>query len=252
MIHIQATLSLLAILTLSVGCIRPNPTPSSTAALETAEPNPSDPIQTVSNEEEVDAGDAEVTKVRFTTTEGEFIVEVHPEWAPRGAKHWLKLIKLGYYNDVRFFRVVPGFMAQVGISGDPNMSEKWADASIPDDKVVASNKRGYISFAQTGRPNSRSTQWFINFGDNSFLDTSGQGFPPIGKVIEGMSVVDSINSEFGERPDQGRIESEGNEYLDEAFDGLTKIIKAEIIDDAAPEEPADAGDKPRSTERPEG
>lgn len=211
----------------AVGCVRPIPQPSN-ASLETAEPSHSAPTDTFDVAADGEVG--EVTKVKVTTDAGEFIIEVHPEWAPIGAPHWLKLVKEGYYDDTRFFRVVPGFMAQTGISGDPEMNKKWGEATVKDDRVKASNKRGYVTFAQTGMPHSRSTQWFINFGDNSFLDTSGQGFMPFGKVVEGMSVVDKIDPKHGENPDQFRAKAEGNKYLDESFPGLTKIIKIEILD----------------------
>lgn len=219
------------------GCVRAMPSASdSSPSLETAEAIPGEDVPEETFEVAADVED-KVTKVKVTTDIGSFVIDVHSGWAPNGAAHWLKLVKEGYYNDTRFFRVVPGFMAQTGISGDPKMNSKWGEATIRDDKVRASNKRGYVTFAQTGAPNSRSTQWFINFGDNSFLDTSGQGFMPFGKIVEGMSVVDKINDQYGENPRgenvQGRAKDEGNAFLDKRFPGLTKIVKIEVIDDGS-------------------
>ena len=235
--HRLAVTALLIPLLATTGCIRKSRSAADSAPqLETAESN--DPASSESTTEEIssdpamDPADLKVTRAKVTTDAGEFIIEVHPEWAPNGAAHWLKLVKMGFYDDTRFFRAIDGFMAQTGISGDPAKTKQWGDQTIPDDKVAASNKRGYVTFAQTGRPNSRSTQWFINFGDNSNLDTMNQGFMPFGKVVEGMNVVDKINTQYGENPGdtQMRAEAEGNAFLDERFPGLTKIIKIEIVD----------------------
>ena len=179
-------------------------------------------------------GDLDVTKVKLTTTKGDVIIEVHPDWAPNGAKRFLELVENGFYDGAKFFRVLDGFMAQTGIAGDPALHAKWRDNNIPDDKVTESNKRGYVTFAQTGAPNSRSTQFFINYGDNSFLDN--QRFAPFGKVVEGMDVVDSLYAEYGEGapggpgPSQGRIVAEGNAYLEKDFPKLDAIKKAEIVE----------------------
>ena len=121
-------------------------------------------------------------KVKFETSTGDFIVEVHREWAPIGAERFYQLVKSGFYDECRFFRVVPGFMVQFGINGDPGVQRQWEN-NITDDPVVKSNTRGFVTFATSG-PNSRTTQIFINFGDNESLD--GQGFAPFGEVIEGM------------------------------------------------------------------
>jgi cyclophilin family peptidyl-prolyl cis-trans isomerase len=120
-------------------------------------------------------------RVKFEVSTGEFVVEVNPEWAPNGARRFRELVEAGYYDDCRFFRVVEGFMAQVGMNGDPAVNAQWDDKRIPDDPPLRSNTRGRVTFATSG-PNSRTTQFFINFGDNSQLD--GQGFSPIGEVIE--------------------------------------------------------------------
>ena len=165
-------------------------------------------------------------KARFETSKGNFTVEVTRSLAPNGADRFYNLVRAGYFTDVEFFRVVPGFMVQFGIHGDPKVSGAWRGANLPDDPVKASNTRGAITFATAG-PNTRTTQIFINFGDNTFLD--GQGFAPFGKVTEGMDVVDKINSESGERPNQSRIQMEGNAYLKKDFPKLDYIKSASIM-----------------------
>lgn len=172
-------------------------------------------------------------KVKFETTQGEFIVEVHKDWAPLGAARFLELVKAHYFDGCRFFRVIKGFMAQFGLNGDPKVTERWQPLKIKDDAVKESNKRGYITFAMAG-PNTRTTQLFINFGDNSRLD--GQGFAPFAKVIDpGMDVVDKIFSGYGDGPprgqgpDQGAISAKGNPYLDANFPRMDYIKKATIV-----------------------
>ena len=167
-------------------------------------------------------------KVRFETSAGTFTVEVYREWAPRGADRFYNLVRHGFYDDQRFFRVVPGFVVQFGMHGDPEISRKWYDARILDDPVRASNLRGTLCFAATRSPNSRTTQVFINLGDNANLDR--MRFAPFGKVIEGMETVDAINAEYGERPDQGEIFARGNEYLEQKFPELDYIVKARIVE----------------------
>jgi peptidyl-prolyl cis-trans isomerase A (cyclophilin A) len=164
-------------------------------------------------------------KVKFDSSAGAFVVEVHRAWAPNAADHFYSLVKAGFYDEARFFRVVPNFMVQFGIAGDPAMQKKMG-ASIKDDPVKESNKRGYVTFAQTSAPNSRSTQIFINFKDNSFLDS--QRFAPFGQVISGMDAVDKISSDAGEKPNQGSIQSQGNVYLKAQFPKLDFVKKATI------------------------
>ncbi|HUU25197.1 MAG TPA: peptidylprolyl isomerase [Methyloceanibacter sp.] len=172
-----------------------------------------------------------VYKAKFDTTKGIFVIEVHRDWSPNGADRFYNLVKNGYYNDVRFFRVINGFMVQFGISGNPDLSTVWREARIPDDPVKENNGRGMVSFATAG-PGTRTTQVFINFGDNSMLD--GQGFSPFGQVVSGMDVVDSLYSGYGEGaprgdgPDQGRVQSQGNAYLITDFPKLDYIKKATI------------------------
>lgn len=182
---------------------------------------------------ELNARAPESFRVRFETTRGEFTVAVHREWAPQGADRFYNLVRAGFYDDVRFFRVLSGFVAQFGISGDPSVSAAWRTATIPDDPVSESNTRGRLTFATSG-PDSRTTQLFINYADNSQLDD--MGFAPIGEVVEGMEVVDSLYAGYGEGaprgqgPDQGRIQAQGNDYLRESFPSLDHIIEATIVD----------------------
>lgn len=172
-----------------------------------------------------------VYNARFDTTAGIFVVQVHRDWAPKGADRFYNLVKYGYYDGNRFFRVVPGFMVQFGINGDPSIQSSWMDANIPDDPVTRSNLRGFITFAATRRPGSRTTQVFINFADNSRLDRSG--FAPFGRVIAGIESVDKINAQYREEPDQERIQMQGNTYLSQAFPRLDYIRKATIEKPAA-------------------
>ena len=170
-------------------------------------------------------------KANFDTSKGTFVIEVHRDWAPQGADRFYNLVKNGFYDDVRFFRVIPGFMAQFGIHGDPAVAAAWRPAQIKDDPVKQSNKRGFVTFATAG-PNTRTTQLFINFGDNAALDK--QGFAPFGQITTGMDVVDKIYNGYGEGaprgkgPDQGRVQSEGNAYLTKEFPRLD-FIKAATI-----------------------
>jgi peptidyl-prolyl cis-trans isomerase A (cyclophilin A) len=164
-------------------------------------------------------------KAKFDTSKGAFVVEVHRDWAPKGADRFYNLVKNGFFDDTRFFRVVPDFMVQFGIHGDPAIQKNWANANIQDDPKSQSNKKGYVTFATRG-PNTRTTQVFINFKDNGFLDA--QGFAPFGQVVSGMEIVEKINSQYGEKPNQGMIQSEGNAYLNKDFPKLDFVKKATI------------------------
>ena len=170
-------------------------------------------------------------KARFDTTKGVFVVEVTRAWAPRGADRFYNLVKNGFYDNTRFFRVISGFMVQFGINGDPNIMARWRTAQISDDPVTQSNTKGMVTFAMAG-PNTRTSQVFINFADNSRLDQSG--FSPFGRVVSGMNVVEAINAEYGEGapngrgPNQSRIQSEGNAYLSKDFPRMDYIKKATI------------------------
>jgi peptidyl-prolyl cis-trans isomerase A (cyclophilin A) len=166
-------------------------------------------------------------KVKFTTTKGDFVVEVTRAWAPIGADRFYNLAKLGFFRDIGFFRVVPGFVVQFGIHGNPQVGAAWKAATLQDDKMgKQSNEKGTLTFAKAG-PNTRTTQLFINFKDNANLDA--MGFPPFGKVIQGMDVVDSINKEYGEQPDQSMIQADGNNYLRNSFPRLDYIKSAELV-----------------------
>jgi peptidyl-prolyl cis-trans isomerase A (cyclophilin A) len=170
-------------------------------------------------------------KARFETSKGPFVIDVTREWAPNGADRFYNLVKNGFYDGVRFFRVLDGFMAQFGINGDPKISAAWREARIPDDPVRQSNRRGFITYAMAG-PNTRTSQLFINYGDNSSLDR--QGFSPFGQVTSGMNVVDKLYNGYGEGaprgkgPDQGRVQTEGNAYLAKNFPQLDYVKKATI------------------------
>ncbi len=171
-------------------------------------------------------------RVSFETSAGTFLVEVRRAWAPRGADRFYNLVRAGFYDGVRFFRVLEGFVAQFGISGDPEVSAAWEGAAIPDDPVRRENTRGTLSFATSG-PNSRTTQVFVNLGDNRRLD--GMGFAPFGEVVEGMDVVESLHAGYGEGaprgngPRQDRIQEEGNDYLEAEFPELDHVERARIV-----------------------
>jgi peptidyl-prolyl cis-trans isomerase A (cyclophilin A) len=172
-------------------------------------------------------------RVKFQTSEGDFVVEAQRDWAPLGVDRFYNLVHNGYYDGVCFFRVISGFMAQFGIHGDPKVAAAWRSERIQDDPVKQSNKRGYLSYAMAG-PNTRTTQLFINYADNSRLDQ--MGFAPIGRVVEGMDVVDRLHAGYGEGapqgkgPHQGRLQTEGNTYLTKDFPQLDCIQKAMILE----------------------
>jgi peptidyl-prolyl cis-trans isomerase A (cyclophilin A) len=177
----------------------------------------------------------DVYKVKFTTTKGDFVVQVTRAWSPLGADRFYNLVKNGFYNGAGFFRIVPGFVVQFGISADPAVTKAWKTADIPDDAVTQSNHRGYLSFATAG-PGTRTTQVFINLVDNGRLDS--MGFSPFGQVIEGMELIDKLNAEYGEQPDQGRIEAEGRSYLEKSFPRLDIIKSTVILTAPAAQKPA--------------
>jgi peptidyl-prolyl cis-trans isomerase A (cyclophilin A) len=177
----------------------------------------------------------EVFKAQFTTTKGDFVVEVHRDWAPLGADRFYNLVRSGFFTNAAFFRVVKGFVVQFGLSANPAVNKAWVDAKIPDDPVKESNKEGYLVFATAG-PNTRTTQLFINFGDNARLDQ--MGFAPFGMVSEGMDVVKQIYDGYAERPDQGRITDEGDAYISKNFPMIDKIKLAKILPAAPAAAPA--------------
>lgn len=174
----------------------------------------------------------ETFDVKFETTKGDFVVKVTRAWAPLGADRFYNLVKLGYFQDIAFFRAIDGFMVQFGLHGIPKVTSAWQTAPIKDDPVTQHNERGTITFATSG-PNTRTTQLFINFGNNVALDS--RGFAPFGKVVEGMEVVDSLYKGYGEcapsgtGPEQGKIQREGNAYLKRRFPELDYIERATLV-----------------------
>ena len=173
----------------------------------------------------------EVYRVNLDTTKGAVIIEVTRNWAPLGADRFYELVKSGFFDGARFFRVVRNFVVQFGISGDPKVTERWNNTEFPDDPVKESNVKGTITFATRG-PATRTTQVFINLRDNAMLDT--QGFAPFGKVVSGMDAVEDFYKAYGDMPPSGegpdpqRIQREGNQYLESHFPRLDYIKKATI------------------------
>ena len=165
-------------------------------------------------------------KARFTTSAGIFTVEVHRDWAPQGADRFYNLVRRGFFTNASFFRVVPGFVVQFGLNADPAINKAWHQATIQDDPVKQSNKRGTLVFATAG-PNTRTTQLFINFADNGGLD--GTGFAPFGEVVEGMDVVDKIYAGYGQQPRQELITDRGDAYISKNFPKIDKIRFAGIV-----------------------
>jgi peptidyl-prolyl cis-trans isomerase A (cyclophilin A) len=172
-------------------------------------------------------------KVKFETSKGDIVLQIHKEWAPNGVDRFHELVTSGFFTEARFFRAIQGFMVQFGIHADPKMSMLWQHAMIPDDPVRQSNLKGRITFAKRGIPNTRTTQLFINLVDNSRLDA--MGFAPIGEVVEGMDVVEKLYTGYGEGPPGGhgpaqdRIQLEGNPYLEREFPRLDYIKKATVL-----------------------
>jgi peptidyl-prolyl cis-trans isomerase A (cyclophilin A) len=211
-----------------VGCPKNEDAPTKSQGEET--PAPTEAKEAEASPEDI--GPPAQYSVELDTTKGTIVIDVHRDWAPKGADRFYELVQKGYFTDVAFFRVIGGFMAQVGISGDPALNAEWRAKPIPDDPVKASNTRGTVTFATSG-PDSRTTQFFINFADNSRLD--GMGFAPFGKVKD-MAPVDALYDGYGEGaprgrgPSQARMQSEGNAYLRKSFPKLDYIKSAKIID----------------------
>jgi peptidyl-prolyl cis-trans isomerase A (cyclophilin A) len=226
--------ALTPLLVVAAACTQKAPEPAATApaAQTTSAKEISPDMEKLKNPALANEKAPENFKVKFNTTKGSFTLEVTRAWSPLGADRFYNLVKAGFFTDIAVFRVIDGFMAQFGIHGDPAISAVWRGARIQDDPVKQSNGRGYISYAMAG-PNTRTTQFFINFGNNASLD--GMGFSPFGKVTEGMDVVDSIYSGYGEGaprgmgPDQGMVQMQGNEYLKKSFPKLDYIKNAELL-----------------------
>lgn len=165
-------------------------------------------------------------KARFETTRGAFVIAARRDWAPLGVDRFYNLVKIGFYDGAPFFRVLKGFIVQFGLNGDPRVNAAWQPARFADDPVTQTNRRGTVTFATAG-PGTRTTQLFINYGDNGSLDS--QGFAPIGEVIEGMATVETIYDGYGQTPDQFRIQAEGNAYLQREFPRLDFIKRATLV-----------------------
>ena len=177
-------------------------------------------------------------KVRFECAAGSFVAECYRDWSPHGADRFYDLVKDGFFDDAKFFRVVPNFIVQFGLPADPGKFKNWVTSKFPDDPFKTSNTEGTLVFAKpSGINNARSTQIFINLRDNSST-LDAQSFTPFGKIIEGLDVVKAINSEYGEAADQGRIRTNGNAYLNEGFPNMDGIKSATLIDDAPQPPPA--------------
>jgi peptidyl-prolyl cis-trans isomerase A (cyclophilin A) len=164
-------------------------------------------------------------RVAFETTRGRFVLQVNRAWAPKGAERFRDLVEAGFFDKERFFRTIPGFVTQFGLSANPGDNKAW-DKPIADDSVKQTNARGSFVFATQG-PNTRTHQFFINLADNANLDA--MGFAPLGRVVEGMAVVDSLYGGYGDDPDQTSIQSQGNAYLDRSFPKLDEIKTARIL-----------------------
>lgn len=178
-------------------------------------------------------------RAKFETTKGDVVFECTRSWAPNGVDRFYNLVKIGFFDDVALFRVAKGFVVQWGIHGDPKVSAVWQNANLPPDPVKQSNTRGMLTYAMAGSPNTRSTQVFINYGNNKGLDA--QGFAPICKVAEGMEIADAFNGEYGEAVTgkQAEIEGRGNAYLREAWPKLDYIKAAKIVSEGAKTESTD-------------
>jgi cyclophilin family peptidyl-prolyl cis-trans isomerase len=169
-------------------------------------------------------------KAKLDTTKGVIVIEVHRDWSPLGADRFYNLVSNGFFDGVRFFRVIPNFMAQFGINGNPAVNAAWDKVDLKDDPGgKQSNTRGTISYGNTGQPNSRGTQVFINYKDNSFLDA--QRFTPFGMVVEGMDAADKLNAEYGSNPQnqQGKIVAEGNKFLIANYPKLDYVKTATVV-----------------------
>jgi peptidyl-prolyl cis-trans isomerase A (cyclophilin A) len=213
-------LSTLSLLALSAACAGSDAPPADTTTAAPAPPPAAAPA--------ADAAPAQF-KVRIETSKGPIVIEAHRDWSPNGVDRFYQLVQSGYYDDIRFFRVVPGFVVQFGMHGDSATNAKWATNGLIDEPVKQPNRRGTVTYAKSEMPNSRTTQLFINLADNSMLDQ--QGFAPFGEVVEGMSVIDALYSGYGDQPTgrQSEIAAEGNAYLNREFPKLDFIKTARVV-----------------------
>jgi cyclophilin family peptidyl-prolyl cis-trans isomerase len=164
--------------------------------------------------------------VEFVCSNGNFVIQCHREWAPVGVDRFYNLVVQGFFDGARFFRVVPGFVVQFGLNGEPALSAKWKEAMLQDEPVKKGNQKATITFAKSSQPNSRTTQLFINLADNSRLDA--MGFSAFGEVTMGMNVVEDITAKYGEEPNQMMIQEQGNEYLKTNFPDMDYIKEAYV------------------------
>ena len=227
----SAAVSGLALLLLAVAATVAASRPEPEVAGEEAKPHPALLDPSLAAERAPDT-----FRVKLDTTKGDIVIRVHRDWAPHGADRFYNLVKIGYYDGARFYRVIQGFMAQVGFAADPSVSAAWSAARIPDDPIVQANTRGMVTFAQPASPNARTAQFFINYADNSYLKEHG-AFAPFGEVVSGMEVADALYAGYGEGapsgrgPSQPRIARDGNAYLDAEFPKLDAIERATILPD---------------------
>jgi peptidyl-prolyl cis-trans isomerase A (cyclophilin A) len=218
--------AIVAILALGSALLAQTPAPPKSAAPA------AQPRAALLNPASLTAKAPEQFDVKFSTSAGDIVIQVTRSWAPLGADRFYNLVKNGFFNDAAFFRVVPGFIVQFGIPADPAVAKVWQSANIRDDRVTQPNGPGYVVFATAG-PNTRTTQLFINTGNNS-SSLDPQGFAPFGKVTDGMDVVRKIYAGYGEAPDQSKIQAQGKAYLDKSFPKLDTIKSTTVAVTAAP------------------
>src|SRR5215475_5192689 len=212
----------------TVAAQTPAPKPAPKPAPATAAAAPKAPNRLL-NPAALTAKAPDMFKVKFDTTKGPVVILLHRDWAPKGVDRFYNMTRNGFFTGARFFRVIPNFMAQFGISGDPAVNDAWEKARLADDPPnKESNVRGILTYGTTGQPNSRGTQLFINYKDNSYLDK--QGFVPIGEVVEGMELVDMLYADYGAAPqnEQGTLVSQGNKYMASKYPKLDYIKTAVV------------------------
>ncbi len=228
----KSTIVLALSVTVCCGGVLAAEPPAGKAAPKAAPPAAASGKEALLNPASLTKQAPETYKAKFETSQGDFVVEATGASAPKGADRFFNLVRSGFYDNVRFFRVVPGFVVQFGIHGDPSVAKAWKSANIDDDPVKGSNSKGTLTFATAG-PNTRTTQIFINLQDNARLD--GMGFAPFAKIVSGMDVVEKLFSGYGDGaprgqgPDQGRMQTEGNLYLVKDFPKLDYIKKATVV-----------------------
>ncbi|HET9833024.1 MAG TPA: peptidylprolyl isomerase [Vicinamibacterales bacterium] len=228
---IASTSIVLATVALAAQTSTPKPAAPKPAAPAAAAPKPAAPAPNrLLNPAALTAKAPETFKVKFDTTKGPIVLELHRDWAPKGVDRFYNMTRNGFFNGVRFFRVIPNFMAQFGINGDPAVNEAWEKARLADDPPNGkSNVRGILTYGTAGQPNSRGTQLFINYKDNSYLDKTG--FVPIGEVVEGMELVDMLYADYGAAPqnEQNTLVSQGNKYMQTKYPKLDYVKTATIV-----------------------